>query len=548
MDGERVVDSHWFKQLVSRHRRVCIRAASDGLFVCVPQTCSLASWSVTARDVGAYVFWAAADRSVPREEGRRARAAVLARPLARPCAVILVQRQRSRGGRTVVGPEAARWSAHFGRRQGDDLTPSLPLPDPVPTTRAEHHVLAPSSKRGEFRTLSGRTVVISGAEIVTTSGFSTKVAAQILASPVIAVELPADSSSSSSSASAAASGDASTSAGPLGDTGTSPKPGNLRIYFISRPLEGGNATPSRVDELEPRGIRAYLGLLRSSPDAEPAFAELEAGVKEVLRLLDRPAPPSQRVAAAQAELSALCERVSALLLDTTTFDEESDDGVERARQQILQCLESWCAERLHDHALGVLHAELHSDVELLRAALSEAAAAGKTAASFGIKPLFDVDYTPAIARLAEMVSLRSPLEKLHCIRDASMLVHKCVESALEAAGTDLADVEMGADDILPILAWLILRLHVGGAGTAAGAAAGGAGGAAASATPTSPGSKGTPPSTTAAAAAFCPTASELPVHFAFIQRFHLPESGELDVSLLGYRLANLEQALNYFRQ
>ena len=54
MEGEQVLSSYWFRQLTSRHRRLCLRAASDGLFVCVPQTCSLASWSVSEKDIGMY--------------------------------------------------------------------------------------------------------------------------------------------------------------------------------------------------------------------------------------------------------------------------------------------------------------------------------------------------------------------------------------------------------------------------------------------------------------------------------------------------------------
>jgi hypothetical protein len=314
--------------------------------------------------------------------------------------------------------------------------------------------------------------------------------------------------------------------------------------------------------MEPSGIRAYVGLLRSSPDAEPAFAELEAGIRDIQRLLDRPAPPSQRAAAAQAELVSLCERVADLLLDTTTFDEETDEGVDRARQQILQCLESWCTDRLHDSVIGVLRGELHADVDALRVSLSAAAASGKRAGDLGVKRLFDVDFAPAVARLAEIAALRTPLEKLHCVRDASMLVHKCVETALEASGTDLADVEMGADDTLPILAWLILQIHTTAAAAAttsppaaavSAASPGGKGsGASAATSPAGASAKGaassSSPSSSAASPAFCQTASELPLHFAFIQRFHVPGSGELEMSLLGYRLANLEQALNLFRE
>jgi len=37
------------------------------------------------------------------------------------------------------------------------------------------------------------------------------------------------------------------------------------------------------------------------------------------------------------------------------------------------------------------------------------------------------------------------------------------------------------------------------------------------------------------------------LHFAFAQRFRLSSSGELELSQLGYRLANMQQALGYFQ-
>ena len=88
----------------------------------------------------------------------------------------------------------------------------------------------------------------------------------------------------------------------------------------------------------------------------------------------------------------------------------------------------------------------------------------------------------------------------------------------EQTGVDLSEVDFGTDDELPILAWAVLqaqRLSL-------------AGGAAA-------------PDTAGAGA-------ELPLHLAFAQRWRLRGSGELEMSQLGFRLANLEQSLNLFRE
>lgn len=188
---------------------------------------------------------------------------------------------------------------------------------------------------------------------------------------------------------------------------------------------------------------------------------------------------------------------------------------------MLQSLESSVTERLHDALIDLLRTELKDDVAALHQAMSESIAAEKTAADFGIKHSFRCDFTDAVKCLAQLPSKTTPLQKLHCIRDAALLIRKLVEMHLEANKVDLADVDLGADDELPMMAWIIHQLH------------------ASTATAASP----PPPAGTSGSGPAC----ELPLHFAFITRFHLPGCGELEKSILGYRLANMEQALNWFR-
>jgi hypothetical protein len=477
MDIETAQNSHWWKQLLAHHRAVLLAAAEAGRFVLVPQTCSLTSW-------------------------------------------------------TVAG-DAVR-----------------------------HHVLepAPGAPRGEFRTLSGRTAVVTATSVVTGAGFAARVEATILAASTIAVELPP-------------------AAADVGTAGGARRQGRLQLYFLSRPLEGGLAAPSSVDELTADGIRKYLALLRSAPDVDACFEELEEGVGEIARGLaarrgaagegaaaaasgnaaggsaistaaaplpppppppplpsdaaagaatcevpaqlprQLPLPPPLAASAAAAAASAcanaelalrvLCESVCEQALDSATFEDDSDEAFARSRQQVSQCLESWCAERLHDVAIAALRDELAGDVAQLRASLARAA--GRSQADLGIKPAFRCDFSEVARLLAELPRRRTPLEKLHCVRDASLRARALVERHLEAARVDLAEVDFGADDELPILAHAILLLDAeAGAGNSAGA--------------------------------------ELPVHLAFCQRFRLQASGELELSQLGYRLANLEQALGYFRE
>ena len=131
----------------------------------------------------------------------------------------------------------------------------------VTAADVSHHVLeaAPGAPRGEFRTLSGRTAVVTASTVVAGAGFPARVEATILAASTIAVELPAEGADSVR------------------------RQGRLQLYFLSRPLEGGIAAPSSVDELTADGIRKYIALLQSAPDVDECFAQLEAGVEAIRR-------------------------------------------------------------------------------------------------------------------------------------------------------------------------------------------------------------------------------------------------------------------------
>lgn len=52
MEGETIHQSHWFRRLLADFRASALQAATEGLFVCVPQTCSLQSLRITKYDIG----------------------------------------------------------------------------------------------------------------------------------------------------------------------------------------------------------------------------------------------------------------------------------------------------------------------------------------------------------------------------------------------------------------------------------------------------------------------------------------------------------------
>ena len=52
MEGEKVLESYWFHQLISKHKKLLQTAARENYFICIPQTCSLISWTIQPKNVG----------------------------------------------------------------------------------------------------------------------------------------------------------------------------------------------------------------------------------------------------------------------------------------------------------------------------------------------------------------------------------------------------------------------------------------------------------------------------------------------------------------
>jgi len=421
MEGERLSQALWLRALLRKFPTFCLRAATEGLFVCIPQTASLGTPRVSERDLSHHIV-------------------------------------RSTGG-----------------------------------------------LRGEFMTLSGRLVVISGSDIVTGEGFPEYVSARIIGSDRVRYVPPA-------SAAAA----------------LPPGGGDLflSIYFITRPLEGGVEAPSSVDDLDHASVLQTVAMLRALPETEPVFNSLRDMVT-LTRMDLQQLPPGVEVPPSVSELLlSQCESAAEALVSSSfyagggvaagrgtpplpssasPFAPSSALALARApRRHLLQVLESWCMEQLHDELLPRLAAApgVRNDCEALRAVFR--GLAGSTPEDFKVKASFRCSLAPAVAALGLLHTAATPLEKLHCLRGASLTLQRCVERHLESVGANLADVEFATDDMLDGLLWVLVA------------------GASEQAT------------------------YELPAHLAYIQRFHFAAETELVMSRLGYYLANFEQALGYF--
>jgi len=447
MDGERAVDAVWFAAVRARFNDVLVRAAREDLFVCVPQSCSLGLGAVTRADV-------------------------------------------------------------------------------------EHHVLRRGAARGRFETLSGREVTITGLRVATGAGaWGARAEATVLSNQTVAVALP--------------------------DGGA----GKLHLYFLSRPLAGGHDAPARVDELSPQELATLRGFLRLAPEAEAPLEELRAGVRDLARRLAAEPPTREAAARWFGDLGrSRAERArggaggdagagagaGAAAAAAAASDEEEDEspdlsecpfaralqalldaaaeelleggalgggaagaGARAALQrQVLFALQAEACEELAAPVLALLRAALARETARVAGALRASAALSQVA--LGVKPSFVCDLRPAAALLARLAAARCPLAKLQALVRTAEALRGCLEGELYARGVDVADVDFGADDLLPLLAATLATAERAGEGA---------------------------PERDAA--------RDLPVHLAYIQACVHPTAGALQHSAFGYNLANFEQVLKW---
>jgi hypothetical protein len=351
----------------------------------------------------------------------------------------------------------------------------------------EHHVLRPEGGRGNHVTLSGRRVIVTSSDISTVDGFPRDVSAALLQTHRLVI-------------------DSRTAIVIRGHRGLlSSTELALNLYYISRPLDGGLSGPAYPDELDHGAILAAVAMLRSSPETELVFDHLSSTNTRILHRCHAGPLVEADLDQIQAELHAEWLAAARALAKTSFYSGDSAAAQLSAVMQLVQTVESWSMEQLSEILLQRTTEFVAGQCEVLRLAMARHA--GKSAADFGVKSKIRCNLSASVGCLALVQSAVTPLEKLHCLRDTIKLTLKCVTRHLEESGVDLDDVEVGTDDILDMLLFIIVSAHCTGEDM-----------------------------------------SVLPGHLEFAYRFHLVPRGDFETSRLGFYYSTFHQALQFFQQ
>ena len=333
----------------------------------------------------------------------------------------------------------------------------------------ETHVLKPSKTfPGEFITFNGRTVNIVGNKIVTKAGFPTGRTAKILFS-----EEHAGSAFENS--------------------------GKFHILHLGRPLEGGVDAPSGTEEMNRAVIQKIIGMLRSYPEHESVFLRLNEFIAETKEYFDfykgRPLHPKFEDFV-QFEMQYACET----FLNSSCFRNLQKSSRKRQRAQLLQVLESYIMEGIHDVVFKWIAKEEEAhDLELTKIL---SGMSSWTQHDLGMRIEFQCPQDEAVMEFSKLTAAKTPLEKMLRLNGTHALINRGVERNLTSRYLDIGAHQMTTDDLLDQLIFVIICVSKR-----------------------------------------CNDRSYLAANIKYMQRFHLLH---VNTSVLGYNQANLEVAIGWF--
>jgi hypothetical protein len=125
----------------------------------------------------------------------------------------------------------------------------------------------------------------------------------------------------------------------------------LMVLHLSRPLQGGVEAPTALEEMNSRILKRYIGMLRSFPENEVVFNQLDAFIKRVKYSAEHD-ELSQVKPSLHVVVRREWERCVTALMDARSFESSTAPTSHSARKrhamQIQQAVESYILEGIYD--------------------------------------------------------------------------------------------------------------------------------------------------------------------------------------------------------
>ena len=326
---------------------------------------------------------------------------------------------------------------------------------PPALLHAEHHLLKKSETRGEFITLSGRPVTLVGRNVKCVKPDGRLAGDDLATAPAVCAALARSATAHWPEPVEASIIDYANNV-PVtrrsAAAGTAPH--SIAIYTVSRPLQGGMAAPATDEHMTQEQVERIMAMMRVYSDCESILSAVDAFIASV-----KDAAQTRDLAELEPPLNTLilrqCEVAADMLLRSSMFRFTPSDSSGNERAHLVLLLECYITHRLHGPLMAWLSMlYLHQNRTLKE---TFAALVDMQQADAGIKPKLRCSYTPVLEALWHLPDAKSPLAKLQTLRAASLAIETCVTRHLHAIGTDIDSVELGADDRLNILLYVLVQ-------------------------------------------------------------------------------------------
>jgi demethoxyubiquinone hydroxylase (CLK1/Coq7/Cat5 family) len=235
----------------------------------------------------------------------------------------------------------------------------------------------------------------------------------------------------------------------------------LMVLHLSRPLQGGVEAPTALEEMNSRILKRYIGMLRSFPENEVVFNQLDAFIVRVkysaehdeLKLVK---PSLHEVVKGE------WERCVRALIDARSFESSvgatSHSARKRHAMQIQQAVESYILEGIYDSIFPYLLELNRLDDNKLAKALIQMRS--HTQQDLKIEPAFQCPIHEAVVQFAKLAKCNTPLEKLLCLKATAHALTVAIENNIELHYHDKGTYQLTTDDLLDELIYLLVQVRV----------------------------------------------------------------------------------------
>ncbi|KAE9072243.1 hypothetical protein PF010_g25563 [Phytophthora fragariae] len=296
------------------------------------------------------------------------------------------------------------------------------------------HFLTPAddedARLGQYNTLNGKQVAVVGSHIHTGKGFKDRRQVRILLSEKREIQLQ-----------------------------------ELTVLHISRPLEGGIEIPEDPSEIDVATFRKYTAILRSFPENELVFYQLDETVSQVHKICMQEQVYERYKQTLPANLKEEWEAAVEELIHAGSFDDVEEDYRLQRRHgggvshllQIQQVVECYLMESLHDLIFPRVVASCQEQDRKLQQVLYRMR--HYTPEDFGLQKEFQCFASEARDTLLTVVEKKTPLDMLLVFKACIDRVSDAITRNIKLRRLDFEAYQLTTDDILDQLLFVLVQAY-----------------------------------------------------------------------------------------